>query len=151
MLYTHPVWLIIFSACAVIFISDCKYQIIPDSMIGILTIGSFLWIGLSQPNVVAGILSALLFYSMWAFTRGRGMGFGDVKLAGALGYLLGFPMIVFALYGAFLTGAVVGVILIAVRSKTLKSKIAFGPFLIFGTAIAIVFNKQLLGIWQKIF
>ena len=47
--------------------------------------------------------------------------------------------------GLFLTGALTGVILILVRGKTLKTKIAFGPFLLFGMLVAKLWGWP---IWQ---
>lgn len=138
---------IIFSSLLVIFVSDLKYQIIPDSMVLIAAIASFL----NSGHFLTGLASMAFFWTIWRITRGRGMGFGDVKLAGALGLLLGFPLILFALYAAFLTGAVVGVILMITGRKTLKSKIAFGPFLVLGTALAFVLQTVFLNIWTNLF
>jgi prepilin signal peptidase PulO-like enzyme (type II secretory pathway) len=149
--------LIIFSSFVVIFVADLKYQIIPDSMVVTTLIGTILWIWQSHAlseigiRLLVGLVSFGFFYAIWFFTQGRGMGFGDVKLAGVLGLLLGFPSILFALYCAFLTGAGAGVILMIARRKTLKSKIAFGPFLLLGVAIAIIFHTSLAGIWKSIF
>ena len=78
------------------------------------------------------------------------MGFGDVKLAGVLGLLLGFPSIVIALYTAFLTGAVVGVILMIIGKATMKTKVPFGPFLILGGFVAAVWGMPLWVMWLNI-
>lgn len=72
------------------------------------------------------------------------MGFGDVKLAFLMGLFLGFPKIVVALYFAFLTGAAVGVILIMLGKKKLKSAIPFGPFLVAGTVFALFWGEQII-------
>lgn len=151
LLYPQPATLLIFSALLVIFIADLKYQIIPDSMVIVFAIGALLYTGLVVPHIVTAFFSALFFYSIWFATRGRGMGFGDVKLAGVLGLLLGFPLTIFAFYIAFLTGATVGVILIMSKLKTLKSKIAFGPFLIIGAVATIVFRQPLEQLWHSLF
>ena len=149
--------LIIFCSFFVIFVADAKYQIIPDSMIVASSLGSLVWVLQTSSvahtvvNVCVGAVSALFFYVIWHVSRGRGMGLGDVKLSGILGFFLGFPAIVFALYGAFLTGAAAGVILMITGHKTLKSKIAFGPFLLFGALVATVFDQALLGLWKSIF
>lgn len=67
------------------------------------------------------------------------MGFGDVKFAVLMGLVLGFPGIIYAHYIAFLTGAVLSLILILWRKKHLKSTIPFGPFLVAGTVIVFLF------------
>jgi leader peptidase (prepilin peptidase) / N-methyltransferase len=149
--------LLIFCSFLVIFVADAKYQIIPDSMVVTSLMGSILWVvsvyGMSAlgRHMVVGVICMAMFYALWWGTRGRGMGFGDVKLSGVLGLFLGFPLIVFALYGGFLTGAAAGVILIVGRQKTLKSKIAFGPFLLLGVAIAVVWSNAWVRLWNQLF
>ncbi|MDP1722708.1 MAG: prepilin peptidase [Candidatus Gottesmanbacteria bacterium] len=140
-------WLLFFCSLLVIFVADFKYQIIPDSMViigivGVLLQGQALW------------LSALgaggFFFLLWLVTRGKGMGLGDVKFAFLMGLLLGFPNIIVASYLAFLTGAVVGVILILTGKTQLRAHIAFGPFLVLGTIIALGWGKQLIQWWMNI-
>ena len=137
--------LIVAGTFIVITVADFKYQIIPDSMVGVLVVGS-VWLtlessgpGVLPVHVLSGIGAFLFFFLLWFGTKGKGMGFGDVKLAFPLGLLLGFPKIVFAVYVAFLIGASVGIILLLSKNKTLKSRIAFGPFLIIGTALVLLF------------
>lgn len=146
---------VLFSSLLVLFISDLKYQILPDSMIVIGSLGALVILVLSPaslttllPHLLSAAGSFAFLYIIWAVTRGRGMGFGDVKLAFLMGLLLGYPGIIIAFYGAFLTGAVAGVILILAGKKGWKSKIAFGPFLIFGTAVAVIWGHQILLWWQ---
>lgn len=148
----------IFSASIVILIADYKYRIIPDEMVVIGSVAAVAYILITKQHsydIVLHIASALgamaFFYALWFGTKGKGMGFGDVKLAAMLGLTLGYPGILFALYTAFLTGAMVGVILILTRNKTLKSKIAFGPFLLLGLLVGVVFERQLLQIWNMYF
>lgn len=138
------VYWIVFLTLFVIFVADLKYQIIPDSMIVIGVIGAIGVIGVKTNNMLAGLGAALFFGLLYLVTRGRGMGLGDVKLSFLLGFILGVPNIVIALYAAFLTGAAAGVILILTGSKKLKSKIAFGPFLIIGYAIATFYSETIL-------
>lgn len=141
---------LIFLSLLVIFVSDLKYQIIPDSMIILGLIGAIGQIGAKTNNLFAGVGAAAFFLLLFLVTRGRGLGLGDVKLAFLLGLLLGFPSIIVALYGAFLTGAIVGVILIVRGQKKLQSKIAFGPFLIIGYCIALVWSDQIIYWWKGI-
>lgn len=149
--------LVIFSAYFVMTVTDSNYQIIPDSMVVTSVIGTLiLYAGRisgadSVLHLAAAGAAGLLFYLLWYGTKGRGMGFGDVKLAAALGLLLGFPLTIFALYIAFLTGACVGVILILKGSKTLKSKLAFGPFLLFGTTLSFICQTYFLHVWNTLF
>ncbi len=145
--------LLFFSSAALsIIVADVLYQLIPDGAIVLILLSAALQF-VSDPTtigvrLVSGCIAFGIFYFLWWITRGKGMGFGDVKLAGVLGVFLGFPDIVLALYIAFLTGAVVGVILMIGKRAGMKTKIAFGPFLIFGTGIALLFSQPIYRLWH---
>lgn len=87
-----------------------------------------------------GCAALFVFYWILAVAYPGGMGFGDVKLAGALGMLLGWlgwaPLIVGA-FSAFLLGGLIGAILMAGRRATRKSRIPFGPFMLLGAAVGV--------------
>lgn len=131
-------WLILFSGVIAIAIYDLKYRLIPDQILLPLTIVSFLRLFVSrQWSVLPAAFGSMAFLGLLhLITRGKGMGWGDVKLGFLLGLVLGWLLIVVAYFIAFLTGAIAGVILIVVKHKNLKTKIAFGPFLILGMVIA---------------
>ena len=144
-------WLI-FSSLLVIFVADLKYQIIPDSMIiagivGVLLQGQAFDARQGPALWLSGLGASAFFLLLYFLTRGRGMGLGDVKLAFFLGLLLGYPGIIVGLYAAFLTGAGAGVILMIGKYKTWKSRVAFGPFLIIGAVITLVWKAQILAWW----
>jgi leader peptidase (prepilin peptidase)/N-methyltransferase len=141
--------LVIFSSLLVITVTDFKTQIIPDSMIVLGLLGAIAFF--TVQNALSAVAATGFFYALWYFTKGRGMGFGDVKLAFLLGLILGYPKIVAALYIAFLTGAVVGVILIFRGKKSLKSKIAFGPFMILGAVGSLLFHNFIQILWKTYF
>ena len=84
------------------------------------------------------LVRPLAFFGAVVFvTRGRGMGLGDVKLAGAIGLFLGMPDAFFSFLAAFVTGALTGLVLIARGRSTLKGHVPFGPFLIFGVFLTV--------------
>lgn len=73
------------------------------------------------------------------------MGFGDVVFAFLMGFVLGFPKIILALYIAFLSGAVISLLLIFTRKKKFKGgTIPFGPFLVLGTVISLLWGNVLV-------
>lgn len=81
------------------------------------------------------------FYLLLHLIYPSGMGMGDVKLAGIAGLYLGYLSWSHLLLGTlatFLLGALVGVILIALRRAGPKTSLAFGPFIITGTALALL-------------
>ncbi len=82
-----------------------------------------------------------LYFLLWYVTAGKGMGFGDVKLAGVLGLFLGFlgwGMWAVGLLAGFLVGAVVGIGLMLGGRAGRKSRVPFGPFMVTGAFIAVI-------------
>jgi len=97
-------------------------------------------------------LALFTFYFVPVLIYPRGMGLGDVKLAGVLGLVLGWlgwgEVAVGAFLG-FLFGAVVGGVLMVVRRAGRKTKIPFGPFMIAGTLVAIVWGADLWDLYVQ--
>jgi leader peptidase (prepilin peptidase) / N-methyltransferase len=142
-------YLFIVSSLIVVFFTDLKYGIIPDKIILPAILISFLYLILNAnylilPYLLSAVGACLFFLLLFLITKGKGMGFGDVKFAFLMGLILGFPNIVISLYIAFLTGAIVGVILVIWRKKKISgASIPFGPFLVLGTLSAIFLGNLL--------
>lgn len=149
-------YLFIVSSLIVVFFADLKYGIIPDKIILPAVIISFLYLILNTNYLILSHLfsavgACLFFLILFLITKGRGMGFGDVKFAFLMGLILGFPNIIVSLYIAFLTGAIVGIILIVWRKKRIfGTSIPFGPFLVLGTLIAIFYGEILAQIFLRL-
>ncbi|AWZ05502.1 hypothetical protein DRB89_13460 [Streptomyces sp. ICC4] len=78
----------------------------------------------------------------------RGMGFGDVKLALAVGQVLGWygwPVLFAGTFTAFVAGAVHGLALIALRRADRTSPIPFGPFMAGGALAGVMYAGLGLG------
>ena len=101
------------------------------------------------PYLLAALAAAAFFLFLVLVTRGRGMGLGDVKLSLLMGLVLGWPNILIALFLAFGLGALVGVSLILLGKKTLKSQIPFGPFLVAGALAALFWGQQIIGFYFR--
>ena len=129
---------------------DFKYMILPDFAVITLITVSFLGVIFDEPNIIPYLVSAIVgsgfLLILYLITKKKGIGFGDVKLAIFMGLFLGWPKIILAMYIAFITGAVIGVIGIFLKKINKKSQIAFGPFLILGTVIAWLWGKQILSL-----
>lgn len=94
--------------------------------------------------VVFGALMISLFFIFLIFiTRGRGMGYGDVKLGFLIGLVNGFPLSIISIFLGFVLGSIYSLGLIAGKKKTMKDTIAFGPFLIMGSLLTFLFGPQL--------
>jgi leader peptidase (prepilin peptidase)/N-methyltransferase len=112
------------------------------------------------PTVVTGqwgwllraVLAGLALFTVYLVLAlvspgGGGLGFGDVKLAGVLGLLLGWlgwgPVVVSVL-GAFVIGGVLALILLLAGRAGRSSHIAFGPSMIVGAWVAVMFPVVLI-------
>jgi len=152
-LVTIIYYLTIVSSLIAIFVIDLKYGIIPDKILALMLIILLPYSIVFEKNLFLSFLFAALgsfafFFLLFLITKGKGMGLGDVKLAFIMGVLLGFPKIVVALYVAFLTGAIVSIILVLCGKKKFgKSTIPFAPFMVFGTFAAMFLGNQ---IWKII-
>ncbi|MQA62975.1 MAG: prepilin peptidase [Actinophytocola sp.] len=90
--------------------------------------------------LLGGLVLATSFYLLAALRPGA-LGLGDVKLAGLLGLALGWlgwPVLITGAALSFVLFAVVSLVLLAARRITLRSHIAFGPFMLAGALIAAV-------------
>lgn len=95
-------------------------------------------------HVLSSVILFIFFAIIYALTRGKGIGGGDVKLALLIGMLLGAKPTVIFLYVAFFSGAIISIIILLLKAKNLKDSIPFGPFLAFGVIIAILYAGVLL-------
>ena len=97
-----------------------------------------------------GMAALYCFYFVLASIYPAGMGFGDVKLAGVLGIYLGWlgwgELVVGAFLG-FLFGGVVGLLLMAVRRAGRKSSIPFGPYMLAGAFVSILWGGALADLY----
>jgi leader peptidase (prepilin peptidase)/N-methyltransferase len=97
-----------------------------------------------------GMVVLYAFYFLLALVYPAGMGFGDVKLAGILGlYLgwLGWAELVTGGFLGFLFGGVVGGGLVLVRRAGRKSMLPFGPFMLAGALVAILWGGALADLY----
>jgi leader peptidase (prepilin peptidase)/N-methyltransferase len=101
-------------------------------------------------NLIAGagafafLLAAVLAYP-------RGMGMGDVKLAGAMGLYLGLSVIP-ALLAAFLSGSMVGLVIIAREGAAGRKKaVPFGVFLALGGIVGVLAGPELIDVYESNF
>jgi prepilin signal peptidase PulO-like enzyme (type II secretory pathway) len=165
-------WLLVFSLLILVFLIDLRLFIIPDhinlllAVLGIFAIfigsywdlfgsvkGSFLghhsllfgfrdsiWL-----NHIAGALIGLIVFGLIAvLSRGRAMGWGDVKLMGALGLIFGWPDVLIIMFLAFVIGAIVSLFILALGKKSLKDIVPFGPFIALGAGIVFFFGIEIM-------
>ena len=101
-------------------------------------------------NLIAGA-GAFAFLLLAVLAYPRGMGMGDVKLAGAMGLYLGLSIIP-ALLAAFLSGSVVGLFIIAREGAAGRKKaVPFGVFLALGGIVGVLAGPELIDVYESNF
>lgn len=151
-------WLFAASYLTLIFFHDLSYMLIPDAAVYpaiVITLLYQYWKYLQGPlgiatlknpfvgALFAALVAALFFFLLIWISRGKWIGGGDVKLGFLAGVIVGWPKILFVLFFAYMIGAIASLILIAMKKKTWKSQIPFGPFLVAGILIVMFFSGQI--------
>lgn len=137
-----------FSIFIVIFVIDIDHQLILNRIVyPAAAIALIIDIFMPEPGLLNGLLGggvglAVLLVPALVF-RG-GMGWGDVKMAGLIGLVVGFPQVLVAVVGGVIVGGLVAVILLLFRIKGRKDAIPFGPFLSLTTMVTIVYGQEIL-------
>ena len=134
-----------------ISVADLKFHLIPNGAAALLAISGLmiswhraaftpdLFYDIGAAIAIAGILA-----SLWFFSKGRWMGFGDAKLVIGTSLLVGFPAAIVAILFAFWLGGIVGVFLLFFGRTTLKGVIPFGPFILAGAILAYYLSDWFL-------
>lgn len=154
------------STLIVMFLADMRYKIIPDSMqilFGLLAV-TFHLLSFMRGDVEAsaylqrfmrmlldGAIVMIPLLIIFLATRGKGMGFGDVKYSFIVGILLGMWNGLVALYMSFVLGGIVGAYLLFVKKMDRKKAIPFGPYLFIGTYIMFFFESEIILFIGKIY
>ena len=143
----------------IIFVYDVKYMEIPMSVMWLSIILLFLTLIITyvqgedlaihsswmQTEIISHSFTALVafafFFGLSFVSNETWMGYGDAFVAIAIGLLLGPVGTFLALMCAFCIGAVVGIVLVILKGKTMKTAIPFGPFLLLGLFIIFVIEK----------
>jgi len=134
---------------------DIRYFIIPDKILlliaaGVITLRLNLNTNLNMTDFYWLLISAFgltsFFAILYVVSKGRWIGFGDIKLIFLIGFLLGYPMGYLAIVTAVWLATIFSVMLLIVGKANAKTEIPFGSFLSVATIIFIIFNNELQGI-----
>lgn len=103
----------------------------------------------SIEGAAAGVLFMIALYFI---TVTKSLGFGDVKLILFLGLLVAWPGILLTIFIAFVLGAIVGILLIILKLKHLRSRLPFAPFLAVGAILTMfLYNMVFYGYFKGFF
>lgn len=141
-------WFIVLFLMA-IFLYDVRFGEIPDLFTIFPSILLLLWFLVSDRSLLLGafigaLVGAGFFWFQYVVSRGRWIGGGDIRLGGFMGIVLGWPLVLLALFFAYLLGAAISVILLAMKKKTWTDKTPFGTYLTAGTVIAMLYGENIM-------
>lgn len=151
---------LLFAICylVLIFWHDYDYMLIPDAVVYpaiVVTLFYQVWKYTQSPlgiadfhspltsAIAAALGAALFFFALIWISKGKWIGGGDVKFGFLAGLIVGFPKILFVFFLTYLIGSVVSLALIALKKKTWKSQIPFGPFMAAAILIVLFFSDQI--------
>jgi leader peptidase (prepilin peptidase)/N-methyltransferase len=123
---TKPSWLIMAGVMAFAAVTDASGHQVLRAAYGAVALGGF--------------------YALLWFVYPGGMGFGDVKLAPTLGAALGWiswGALAVGAFSGFLFGGVFGIGVVLAGKGGRKSKVPFGPFMLLGTLVGVLFGPDL--------
>lgn len=144
------------SVCIVTFVIDLEHFLILDTVTGfgsLFALGFLVARALVQhmplgPLLIsrmAGVACGLVFFwLLWRLSRGRLLGFGDVKFTVFIGVVLGFPLVVPGLLFSFWLGALYAIPLLIAKQKRLQSAVPFGTFLVPALLLALVIGDEVI-------
>jgi prepilin signal peptidase PulO-like enzyme (type II secretory pathway) len=154
-------WLSVGLILLAILLADSIYMIIPDFLVGLLLSAVVLYrvvlvgAGIMQTqdllrSFLGVLIGVAIIGGLWLLTKGKGMGFGDVKLIVPLALLLGWPQVLVGIFLSFVLGAVFGLGLIISKRKKFGQVIPFGPFMIGATFISLIWGDYLFNWYMSL-
>lgn len=141
---------------------DLKHKLLPNAIVYPATVAGVAALALSAAILghpgwivwaLAGGAVSFVFFLAIALISPAGMGMGDVKLSFLLGTALAFLWatpggfwrpVVAGFFLAFLSGAIVGIALMAAGKAGRKSAVPFGPFMALGTVVTILWTTEVV-------
>ena len=144
--------LIIIILLTFIFLYDLKYReildrvtILPSVFLIFLALSGVEGFDQTWQSLLFGVLfGAGFFFILYIISRGAWIGGGDIRLGFFMGVVLGWPNILIAFFIAYMLGAMISLVLIALKKKTMKSETAFGAYLAVGTLVSMFFADNIL-------
>ena len=144
-------WLILAVLIFIILYDFQRYLILDWAVVLGLAAALFLTAQASSyvVDLIAALALGLFFGGIYLLSRGKWIGFGDVKLGLFLG-MLGGSLTWLTLFLASWLGALLGLFLVLFKKKSLKSELPFGTFLGIAAIIVFIWETQILNFFQNV-
>lgn len=151
---------ILASTSIAISVIDYYHQIIPNKLVLFTLIIGIIYkttlyittdeklFTVLKSSILGFLIGGGFYFFIFIVTNGN-MGGGDIKLMAALGVWLGTRDTVLTMLLTFMIGAIISVFLLATKIKSRKDAIPFGPFIILGTFLTILYKTQIIDLYLK--
>ena len=149
-------WLVYLVMLGALFVYDLRWFLLPDVIVlplialGLADAGIQTWLAGASiadyaNHVVLGVLAmAGVYWALYMVSKGKWVGFGDVKLAVFMGAVLGWQKTLLVLMLANVIGLLVVLPGLLTRKLNAKSRVPFGPFMIVAFVIVGLFGDSIL-------
>jgi len=148
-------WLIILAGFIVLTLFDFKKFLLPFIIvrpllvISLLTLTACLFFAKEPYNyflhLISGLVLGGILYLLYIFSDGKWLGGGDVSLGALIGLQLSSPTLIpLVLLISSIGGLLFLIILNRIKKVSFKAKIPFGPFLMFGCFVAVLFGTKII-------
>jgi leader peptidase (prepilin peptidase)/N-methyltransferase len=98
-------------------------------------------------EVLAGGALGFTLLLIITLIKPKGMGMGDVKLAALIGFVLGYPSVLLALFLSFTVGGLISGVLLIAKVIGRKDQVAFAPYLATGGILTMLYGQEILSWW----
>ncbi len=146
--WATAVYLVLLALLIVLTATDLEQRRLPHLVLDPLILLAVIFVpfnpGVKPTDALIGAAAAVAFLGALALVIRGGLATGDLYLVAPIGLMLGWPVIFTALFAAAFLAAATSLILLATRRVGMRSYIPFGPFLVGGAVLALVFDARLL-------
>ena len=156
-------WLAYVVGCVALAAYDLRWKLLPDKivmpLIGLAAVDLLINRMLMQSqglsavtDVALGVVTISGFFALlFVVSKGRWIGFGDVKLGIFMGLVLGGAKSFIALLGSYYIAMAVILPLLLLRKVGRSSHIPFGPFLLAAFFVSFLFGGGIIDWWHRLF
>jgi prepilin signal peptidase PulO-like enzyme (type II secretory pathway) len=160
-LFQFVLWLMFLVGFVALAVYDIRWYLLPDKVVFPLMGLAVVWVvgswalGGSWRDAAGSIAGALvvggLFFALHEMSKGKWIGFGDVKLGLLLGLLAGGAVEgCLLLFFASFIGVLISVPLFVIGRANRKTQLPFGPLLLAGTVIVVLFSGDIINTYTTL-
>ncbi|HVX58893.1 MAG TPA: prepilin peptidase [Candidatus Saccharimonadales bacterium] len=156
-------WLVACVGMIALAVYDLKWMLLPSRIIYptffVALVAQITYIIGKEPRpwhaaeLLAGslLVASGFFWLLFMISRGRWIGFGDVRLGFITGTFLATPTRSFLMiFFASVAGTILAVPLLSTQGKSLRTRLPYGPFLLAATMVVMLFGQSIIDWYDRV-